>query len=154
MARGPKRKPNAIAIADGTLRKDRHGDELAIAQPCIVPSWLTDPMAIACFTRLQELLGPLGLLKATDVDIVARYCRAHADFRQAIAEMNLQGRTVATGQGGLKNHPAWARQKESAAEMQRTGAELGLSPSARAALGDLDLGSKQIDEFSEWENEA
>ena len=117
MARGPKRKPNAIAIADGTLRKDRHGDEIAIVQPCSVPSWLTDPMAIACFTRLQELLGPLGLLKATDVDIVARYCRAHADFRQAIDETNLQGRTVATGQGGLKNHPAWARQKEAAADV-------------------------------------
>jgi len=150
----PKRKPNLIAEAEGTLRSNKHRPEVASPHAIEMPEWLVGEKAWECWNRLVVLLGEIGYLVATDADILARYCRSHADFREAIEEMDRDGRTIETATGALKNHPAWARQKEAAAEMHRTGAELGLSPSARALLGDRGVGQAPKDDFAHWEDSA
>ena len=150
--KGRKRKPNAQAKAEGTLRSNKHREEVATDEPLQMPDWLVDPAALECWHRLVRQLGDIGYLVGTDADIVARYSQASADYQEAIETMRKEGKTIMTGSNGtLRNHPAWTRQKEAAAEMQRCGQELGLSPSSRASLGDKGVGEKQKDEFGEWE---
>ena len=52
MARGPKRKPNVIAEREGTLRSNRHGEEVATQQAIEMPDWLQGEKA------WERLTGP------------------------------------------------------------------------------------------------
>jgi len=149
--RGRKREPAATKAARGTNRTNRHGDSEPITTaPLTIPEWLVAPLALESWHWLVPMLEEAGLLAGTDADTVARYCDAVAEFRLARQELEEQGRTVQTGHGP-RNHPAWARRKDAAAEMHRLSISLGLSPSDRAALGDAGFGQPAADDFGTWQ---
>lgn len=151
---GGKRKPNAVKEQEGTLRSNMHKPEVATTAKIEMPDWLTDERAWECWHKLVPMLDEIGVLAGTDVWIVARFCQCVADYRQAMEEIAEHGATVVSANGGLRNHPAWARKKDAATEMHKCGVSLGLSPSDRASLGDLGVGKPKKDDFESWQESA
>ena len=92
------------------------------------PSWLPT-MAKKEFKRLAQLLIEVELINEADIDHLAAFCDAYAQYVQYTKEIKRTGLWVDD-----KPNPMIMRKKDAAAQMRSFGADLGLSPSARARL--------------------
>ncbi|TGA95622.1 phage terminase small subunit P27 family [Sporolactobacillus shoreae] len=92
------------------------------------PAWLPTA-AKKEFKRLAELLLEVELINEADIDHLALFCDAYAQYIQYTKEIKSMGLWV-----DGKSNPLIMRKKDAAAQMRSFGADLGLSPSARAKL--------------------
>jgi P27 family predicted phage terminase small subunit len=96
----------------------------------------------------------LSLLSALDADMLAAFCEAHARFRLAsekIADMakndpTSDGLLARMPSGAVVQNPLIGVANKAMRDMVRIGAELGLSPSARAGIEQRE--AEQEDEIS------
>jgi P27 family predicted phage terminase small subunit len=96
------------------------------------PSWLPTAGKKE-FKRLAQLLLEVELINEADIDHLAAFCDAYAQYVQYTKEIKDTGLWVETPQG-MKPNPMIMRKKDAAAQMRTFGSDLGLSPSARARL--------------------
>lgn len=85
--------------------------------------------------RLGKELFRLGLLTDVDRSTFASYCVAWGSFVKAQQEIKKRGMIMKTKGGNLIQNPYLAIRNKSMEHMNKFGAEMGLSPSARARLG-------------------
>lgn len=136
----------------------------AAAQIIPPPEWLDGP-ALAKWAPTVQLLTDMRVLTVADLDAVACYCEAYGKVVEARAIVAVEGmivresRTISkdgkeiTVEEGPKKHPAVNIEREWITVMRLIGAELGLTPSARARLtvppnADADPLEKYLDGIS------
>lgn len=112
------------------------------------PKWLSKA-ARKEWRRIVKVLDGLGILTNADVDTLAVYCDAVVRYAEASKIIETEGMVIET-ERGLKQHPAVVAQQKYAGIMARCAAQLGLEPSARAALAaKLAKESQPADRFEE-----
>lgn len=136
MPRGRPPKPTGAKAIAGTLRPDRvNADE---PQPkrgipkC--PSWLPRE-AQAKWRQLVPQLDDMGLLTVVDGDVLASYCLAWHELREATETLARDGyMETSTVTGTSKAHPAVAAQRSAWNAIRQFAALLGLDPSSRGRM--------------------
>lgn len=112
------------------------------------PKWLSKE-ARKEWRRVVETLKGLGILTNADVDTLAVYCDAVVRYAEASRIIATEGMVLETDRGP-KQHPAVLIQQKYAGIMARCASQLGLEPSARAALAvKLAKESQPADRFEE-----
>jgi phage terminase small subunit len=79
------RKPTSIHLANGTFRKDRHGEidnQLIIEQELPPPPQWIDELARTEWFRIVDAMG-LSVLRATDSAALTLYCTIYSTFVQS-----------------------------------------------------------------------
>lgn len=132
---GPPPLPANVHRLHGDSRPSRIGE----AEPVVpdvefaAPGYL-DADAVAEWQRLAEILTPMGLLTAADVDHLGIYCTAICHHRRA-AELVNASMPLVTSRGNIAKHPAMQVIRDQAQLILQFGARFGLSPSDRTSLG-------------------
>ena len=173
MARGRKPLPTHLKIVRGTERKDRVNDRepKPDADKVSPPPHLTGE-ALQHFLELAPELLELGVLTNLDVDLLAEYCEVwaiHVDVKRKIDRANAEARTLAElavwddelpdlpkGDGRIDVFRNGTRQQSvnyqifnrTLDQMQKLGAEFGLSPSSRTRI----TSSKKSDDPEGWDD--
>jgi P27 family predicted phage terminase small subunit len=116
------RKPNLKAIAGGLA---------TLAPP---PSHLPKS-ARTEWNRVTSDLKARKLLTPSMFGLIAAYCTAQWQIRECVKAIERDGAFVKTKNGEPKPHPAHGLMNKAGEIVARLGAELGLSPAARARKG-------------------
>jgi len=133
MARGAKRKPSHLKVVAGTARPDRmNAAEPQFDAPVdlAAPAEL-DELARGKWNELAPILSGAGVIKATDLDNLAAFCRAYSRWRRAEEIVDQEGIVVVGGNGALQKNPALTAVNEALRQMAMFGSSLGLDPSSR-----------------------
>lgn len=115
MTRGPKRKPTALHVVDGTFKPSRHGDVQA-----------NEPQPTGALEKPKSLKGRAGRLwdewaprldwlTTVDSPKFAMWCRLSADLDEARSAFDVPAAYIS--------------------QWRTLGSELGLDPSGRARVG-------------------
>lgn len=108
-------------------------DLIGVANVPAPPAWF-DMVAKAKYLELAEILVAMRVLTAADVDHLAAYCSAYSRWCKSERELKRDGEVV-THKNGVDGRSHWLAVSEAALDrMAKSGAELGLSPTARARL--------------------
>lgn len=136
MARGAKTIPTHLKIISGTARKDRINEkEPEYAAPAsLLPPPELDKLAAEKWNELAPLLNHAGVLKITDLDCLAAFCRAYSRWRRAEKFVDEKGLVVPAANGSLQKNPAITVINESLRQMAMFGSSLGLDPSSRTRV--------------------
>jgi P27 family predicted phage terminase small subunit len=95
MAQGRKKIPDQIKKLKGTLRQDRvNKNEPKIGAISRNPPELLDERAIGEWNYYIDLLDSIGVLKATDSDMLAMMCNDIKDYKRYCVKIKAQGETV------------------------------------------------------------
>ena len=126
--RGPKHLPAAII----ELRGNPKGQQLNKARPRatgkpVCPSYLP-VYGKTVWKRIQKHMPP-GLYSALDTDVLAAYCQAAAQHKEAVERLEADGYFTEKG----VHHAAWAA-SNAANLIAKLGGLLGLNPSSRDQL--------------------
>ena len=133
--RGPKPKPSALKLLEGTYRPDRARNEPKpelVSEVVAPPAWLSREGA-AVWRRAVPVLMELQLLSVLDLDALGAYCAQVGRAKKAEALLRRHGLTVEV-KGRLQRRPEIAIAKEAWAEARRWAQEFGLTPAARTRL--------------------
>ena len=138
---GRRPKPRAVRELEGNRGHRPLPDEplLETTGATTCPAYLSRAAKLE-WRRLYDDLATSGIVKRTDRQILALYCEACADFREACLAIqdhlkrhgSLYYRTKA---GVLKPIPQLATKRQAAEDIRRHGVEIGLTPSARTRVG-------------------
>jgi len=131
--RGPKPTPTKTLERRGSsLVYQRKGEVVTKAERPRCPDWLKDPIAKKIWKKKVHELFDLGLMSKLDVEMLAMYCDAFAEYIKIRHE--IQGNIIKTTNGNYIQHPAIAVRNKLFTLVMKAAAELGLSPSARVGL--------------------
>jgi P27 family predicted phage terminase small subunit len=97
------------------------------------PPWLDDEQRAQWAYALE--CAPLGLLTATDRELLAIWVVASVEYARAISEVRKLGQVVRSKEGVAFQNPFLGIANRQALIMMRAGNEMGFSPVSRAALG-------------------
>ncbi|PNP87445.1 terminase [Listeria newyorkensis] len=107
------------------------------------PSWL-DKTAKKEFNRITALLLEIDLINDADIAHLALYCDSYSQYLSYKRQVKKKGLWVDN-----KPNPFILRMKDAAIQMRSFGADLGLSPAARAKLA-INLSSDDENEDEEF----
>lgn len=147
MARGRKPLPTNLKINKGTARKDRtnKAEPKPKADSIKAPTYLS-PVARAQWDAVVKKLKDAGILANTDVEALALYCCAFADWRAYCEEIERSGMIIYTGEGYPVTNPAVAQARNAFEQMRKLLPEFGMTPSSRAKI----VSTKKPDDGDEW----
>lgn len=94
--RGPAPLPTAIKEARGTLqhcRDNRSEPEAPPLRQPAPPAHLAE-IARTKYIQLVSTLSEVGVLKATDVDVLASYCETYQEVRELAADVEKGPRVI------------------------------------------------------------
>ncbi|WP_426453833.1 phage terminase small subunit P27 family [Paenibacillus sp. S-38] len=101
------------------------------------PAWLCDT-AKKEFRRIAKELKEIDLLTNVDVNALALYCDAYADYIEITRIIKNDGFMVEhTNKSGVTNevaHPLLAKKKQMHEQMRSLAVEFGLTPASRAKI--------------------
>jgi P27 family predicted phage terminase small subunit len=132
---GRKPKTALVKKLEGNRRKlgkAKLHDDLAVEGAPQLPPYF-DTVHTALWRETLKAL-PAGLLHRADTGCLERFVVAWTQFRSVTRKILDTGELV-RGETGPVRNPLLAVQKAAAAMMDRAGADLGLSPAARARIG-------------------
>jgi P27 family predicted phage terminase small subunit len=133
--RGPAPTPNALKMAEGTYREDRHGGGVTVPDGVPVkPAWLGDVGSAMWDETVSRLSKIPGLLSDLDGPALALYCDAWEDFHDAVELLNEHGPICVGEKGGEYPHPALGMKNNARAVIAKYEAKFGLTASDRSAL--------------------
>ena len=129
MVKGRKPKPAALKILDGSAkvnpgRVNQHEPEPSGSRP-VMPATMS-PEAKKAWKDLEGWLDDMGLLTSTDQHAMRRYAEGWADYLALLREWR---KTMFDDRC-----PVAARLKNVELQLNRLGAEFGLTPASRAGL--------------------
>ena len=129
--RGPAKTPTAVLKGRGSWRAKGRADEpVAPGEKPTCPGWLPAE-ARREFRRVTKHLETMGILSVADRTMIAGYCLAWNEVREATEQIEDEGRVVLTAKGMVKN--PWVLIRENAlAQLLRFAQQFGLSPASRA----------------------
>lgn len=105
-----------------------------MVEPPNAPAFL-DAEGQAEWCRLAPELTALGLLTVLDTPALALWCQSWSTWLKATKALNDSGEIIADRDKAHRKSPWLSVQRSAAETMNRIGAQFGLSPSTRAALG-------------------
>ena len=111
------------------------------------PAWMTG-YARAMWERIIGAWRGTGVLTGADQGALEAYCAAYGRFVAAQADVEAHGLTLTDNFDNVKKNPAVTVLGEAVAQMRSLGAEMGLTPSARARLAAAP--SDTADEFEKF----
>lgn len=140
---GRPRKPTALAALEG-YRKDRiNADEPHPPSEALPPAWLT-PDALELWNHHGPEMIRLGVLRSWDSEAFGRWCQAEARAAHANAQVDLTGGPVleepVVSRDGRELGTRLVRNQwlstwlALSAEADKLGAQMGLTPCARAKI--------------------
>ena len=133
MARGRKKKPDVIKVLEGNAGgRPLNGDAPVPIGFSEMPPYLQGYAVDVWNTVITSM--PDALYTACDSFVLAAFCVAVSQHRDATELLNLQGLTLVGENGDMKAHPALNAQSKAINAMTTLGARLGLDPSTRASL--------------------
>jgi P27 family predicted phage terminase small subunit len=138
--RGPPKTPTKILHLRGSWRsKIRGGEPIPDKFLPDCPAYLR-PLAKEAWAILAQQLDNMGVLGATDVNALARYCQTWAKWRECEDFLAQHGPTmpVRDEAGKLVELKAWPQATLSLKlgdTLARLENQFGLTPAARAQLG-------------------
>lgn len=137
MARKPgtRPKPTHLRVIGGNAgRRPLNKDEpkAKTAKPRC-PSWLCDEAKKHWRITIKKLHG-VKLMTDLDVDALAMYCEAYADWREAQDEIREHGSIIVTPKGYPVPSPWLAIANKAFDKMYKLLAEFGLTPSSRTRV--------------------
>jgi P27 family predicted phage terminase small subunit len=136
LTKGRKRKPTALKlVANNPGKRPLNKREPKPKGGPIAPAEL-NARAKREWNRICKALDGLGLLTGADTAILALYCAAYATWCQAQRELNKKGAgpVIKAANKTLIPSPWLAVSNRAHDQIVKVGAELGLTPSARARL--------------------
>lgn len=141
-ARGPQPLPTAIKKQRGTFQPCRAAsNEAAPLGKPICPAWMTDKDAKKEFRRLVKILLAMGLVGASDSNLLTRYAVTWVRWRRVVqtlaANSGAEFATVKDETGAVKSLKLSAlhhAERSLSDELSRAEAALGLSPSSRSRI--------------------
>lgn len=131
---GPPRKPTAILRLSGSpLADQREGEPIPPADAPEPPAWL-DKHQREGWDWLVGTLVKMKLLSSADLPTIAAYAVAWGAFVEAVADVEMHGKT-STGSTGAEMVSPWVKMRnESLAQILKLAQQFGLSPAARARV--------------------
>lgn len=135
--RGPKPKPSALKLVQGTFRPDRAAArEPKPPRPARAPAppSFLGKLAKQEWRRVAPVLHKLTLLGKGDIGKLAAYCQAYARWREAERIIDEQGMTFMTDKGYVVQRPEISISKSQATLMRQLGSDFGLDPSSRTRI--------------------
>lgn len=144
--RGPAKRPDVLAKLEGKPASERVVATGTAGDP---PDHLSE-MGKKVWLYTVENAAP-GLIAAVDAMALSAYCEAAAEFAELCHwyENNPHEHIVESEKGGLYQHPNMGRKNKAAERLLRFGDRFGLTPAARASLGEA-IGSKPVNAFEQW----
>ena len=139
MAKGRKAIPSKIIdLRGGTAHTHKKPRENEPEPACVVPScpsFLSED-AKKEWKRIVPLLDDVKLLSYMDMSVVAAYCQAYGEWKNAVTELHKEGAgMVILDVRGIPKLNPWVKlSREAFDRMLKAGALLGLSPSSRVGL--------------------
>lgn len=133
--RGPPKIPTALSLVRGNPSRrppPKNEPKPTVTQPD-PPDYLPDE-ARKEWLRVCPLLADVGLMTEIDVAVLAAYCGAHADLIAAMDKQRGRSTVLRTHNGNWIQSPFVSMIRQARQDMVRFGAELGMSPSARAGM--------------------
>jgi len=135
--RGPMPEPNALRLAKGTYRKDKHGDIDKELKPDIVPL-IKPPSSLgvkgrSVWNRVGETLVKLNLLSVNDYETFQLYCETYDFEHDMQIQIAKDGHFVKTKTGALLVHPGVRLLRECLRDRARLARLFGMNPSDRTA---------------------
>jgi len=133
--RGRKPKPTSLKIADGTARGSLREPSAPLGVPPMPKRLSVEPIAVAKWNELSQLLSGIGVLTLGDGEALATLCEVHAAAQACLLELRATGTTIKTGLGGVKPNPAGSLYRGLVSLQASLMTEFGLTPSSRVRLG-------------------
>ncbi len=135
MKTGRKRVPTVLRELHGNPQQHRMPDN---EPECVGDLWA--PPAYMDEEQREQWNyvvdhAPPGLLTGTDREILTTFVNACVEYARAVVEVRAIGQVVKTTDGNAIQNPFLGIMNRQALLMSKFGAELGLSPAARASLG-------------------
>lgn len=162
-----RRKPTRMHVIGGTHRPDRHGKPEDDVQPeppsTLDPPAYLDQVGREVWIELAPRLHALGVLSAIDLHPLAAYCAAVATLAKCEREIEKYGILISTyamtGEGkavltAVKKNPALTARDSAARIIGSFAGSFGLTPSARAGLAVIPLGTKSAGKDTGADGEA
>lgn len=149
--RGPKPKPTALRVFEGTRIQrptDRSQEPIPGAGDIPqAPDWLGS-YGKAEWLRIAPLLHAVGCLTEVDQSQLSLYCHHWDDFHRARQNVATNGLVVMTEKGEISN-PAIRTQYMAAGLIVKLGDRYGMTPAARVGLSGAqqDHGHDDLDNF-------
>lgn len=131
--RGPAPTPKVILKARGSWRGDLNPSEPIAEAGAVCPEWLDDNAKIE-WARIAPVLVQMGLLGKSDAAALACYCQSISIAKRANELIAEEGEVIDGAMGGKVIHPAVGMRDKAMTQIQKFGAEFGLTPSARARV--------------------
>jgi P27 family predicted phage terminase small subunit len=126
--------PLKLKILSGNHRISRLNTGEPLPPPGVpdCPDYL-DAVAKEKWTELCQVLGETGLLTQADRDVIAMYCSAFSQWREA-ADMAKKTGLVIKGASGICANPCVKIAADAKREMRDLSTLLGLDPASRTRL--------------------
>jgi P27 family predicted phage terminase small subunit len=149
---GPKNKPKALKILEGTYRADRdnpQAPEPPVTRGAVPPDFL-DELAIAEWERIVPELETLGIMSNIDIALVTSYCVSVSELAEACKRIEIDGYMYETeNREGctVQRKSPWIEVRNKAiANIVKTACEMGMTPASRSKV----IASKQPKKESKW----
>ena len=134
MPPGPKPKDQRLRDLDGNPEKKPRAKKAAPAKGAPKPpSWL-GPYALEIWNSLIKSMPP-GFYASADSVALGGYCQTCNMIKRASEEIEKNGITLTTAEGGMKKNPACGVLSDGLAKITTLGNALGLTPAARQSIG-------------------
>ncbi len=134
-ARGPKKKPHALRLLQGTEKKAAKKDPRPESAIPSCPSFL-NAVAKREWKRITKELHAIGLISNLDMAVLAGYCMAWSRWVRAEKKLKKAGSEVMKAKSGyLQVSPHLTIANKSLDQIRRFCAMLGLSPVDRVGIG-------------------
>lgn len=158
-----KRKTTALKKLQGTYQpyrdsKKRLAFETANGLPIKIPSYIrSNALAVAEWKAVAPHLIAEGVLKPTDISILASYCLLYARWREASVAVDTLGQTIlvtsTTRTGKTEKpvtNPAVRNEIVYQAAMMKAAVKLGLNPLDRSRIETPEAEDDERDPFDKF----
>jgi len=134
MPKGRKKVPDGInALRGNPGKRKRLGVAPAFTSGAQPPKWLSK-YAREEWDLVAGELATLGMLDTVCTTVLAGYCEAAGQIRQATEIIKRRGLTIKCGIDGAKPHPAVAMRSDAIKIVKAFAAEFGFTPSSKASI--------------------
>lgn len=135
--RGPLPEPNALRIAKGTYRPDKHGDVSKEVKPKIIdlpePPKSLGKEGREAWNRLGKTLIALNLLSENDYETFRLLCETFDFEKQLNLQAQKDGLVVLNSKGTMIVHPCIRLARECLRDRNRLMRLFGMNPSDRSS---------------------
>ena len=145
--RGPAPTPRVIDVARGNpgkkklkTRRDPVLPGASLANP---PAWLV-PLALDEWRRIAGCI-PDQLVSGVDLQALAGYCDAYAEWREAAEAVGREGMLTTTPGGHVQPSPYTTIRRNARAAMLRLAQDLGFTPASRTRVSVAGGGEEKDD---------